>query len=93
MDTQNFGTASVILGAGREKKGDAIDFSAGILLRKTVGDEVRSGDVIAELYSQAEEKCAAARELLEQSVLYGDNPPPAQPLVYARVTADIVERC
>lgn len=93
MDTHNFGTASVILRAGREKKGDAIDFSAGILLRKTVGDEVRSGDVIAELYSQAEEKCAAARELLEQSVLYGDNPPPAQPLVYARVTADIVERC
>ena len=93
MDTYRFGEASVILGAGREKKEDAIDFSAGILLRKTVGDEVRAGDVVAELYSSAEEKCAAAVEFLEQSVLYGDNPPPARPLVYARVTADIVERC
>ena len=93
MDTRQIGVASVILGAGREKKEDKIDFSAGILLRKTVGDKVKTGDVVAELFSSTEGKCAGALALLERSVFYGDVPPPSQPLVYARVTADIVERC
>ena len=33
-DAEKIGTASVLLGAGREKKGDPIDYAAGIILHK-----------------------------------------------------------
>ena len=43
MDTEGIGVASVMLGAGRSKKEDTIDYSAGILLEKKYGDCVRAG--------------------------------------------------
>ena len=46
MDTEKFGMASVLLGAGRLTKEDSIDFSAGIVLQKKVGDYVNRGDVL-----------------------------------------------
>ena len=42
MDTEGIGVASVMLGAGRNKKEDTIDYSAGILLEKKYGDSVRA---------------------------------------------------
>ena len=40
------------LGAGRKKKTDKIDFDAGIILKKNVGDYVRKGDVLMNLYGK-----------------------------------------
>lgn len=39
-----------LLGAGRDKKTDSIDFGAGIILKAKVGTLVRRGDVVMELY-------------------------------------------
>ncbi|MDE6182739.1 MAG: pyrimidine-nucleoside phosphorylase, partial [Eubacteriales bacterium] len=47
MDTEGLGISSTILGAGRETKDSIIDFSAGIILEKKVGDFVKKGDIIA----------------------------------------------
>ncbi len=44
------GQASMLLGAGRARVDSTIDPAAGILFLKTVGDEVRAGDVIAEIH-------------------------------------------
>ena len=38
MDTESCGIASAMLGAGRETKDSQIDFAAGIILKKNVGD-------------------------------------------------------
>ena len=46
------GSTSMELGAGRKKKTDKIDFDAGIVLTKNVGDYVRKGDVIMRLYGK-----------------------------------------
>ena len=43
------GKASVALGAGRQKKGDKIDYGAGICLYVKVGSKVKRGDVICSL--------------------------------------------
>ena len=51
LHAQRIGEASMLLGAGRRKKEDAIDMGAGILLSAKVGDYVRQGDVIAELFT------------------------------------------
>ncbi len=48
--------ASVRLGAGREKADDMLDYGAGIVLKKTVGDAVQKGEVIAELGSGGRRK-------------------------------------
>lgn len=44
MDAQEIGEASVLLGAGREKKEDAIDYAAGIRLYKKTGDRWKKGN-------------------------------------------------
>ncbi|MBO6108865.1 MAG: pyrimidine-nucleoside phosphorylase [Eubacterium sp.] len=50
IDTYALGIASGRLGAGREKKDDIIDMSAGIILHKKIGDHVVPGESIATLY-------------------------------------------
>jgi thymidine phosphorylase len=47
IDTRAVGTAEMLTGAGRERKGDKIDYSAGI--HKKLNDYVEKGEVIAEL--------------------------------------------
>jgi len=49
MDAKAIGMCCVHLGAGRVKKGDAIDYSAGIILAKKTGDFVEKGDILATL--------------------------------------------
>ena len=51
MDAEAIGGAAVILGAGRSKKEDMIDYSAGILVGKKTGDAVKKGQVLATLYT------------------------------------------
>lgn len=51
MNTREIGMLSVSLGAGRVKKEDAVDPSAGIVLHKKIGDTVQKGKRIATLYT------------------------------------------
>lgn len=91
MDTEKCGIASVELGAGREKKEDPIDYSAGIVLRKKVGDFVRKGEVLASFYSSEESKCRTAEQTFTQALRIQDARPEQTALIYARVTAQGVE--
>jgi pyrimidine-nucleoside phosphorylase len=50
LDAETIGVASVHLGAGREKKGDAIDHRTGIVLHAKVGDRVTRGQPIADVH-------------------------------------------
>lgn len=45
------GRASMLLGAGRAQLGDKIDYTAGIIFKKSYGDYVRLGEEIATLQS------------------------------------------
>ena len=92
MNTEQCGIASVELGAGREKKEDSIDFSAGIILRKKIGDYVKTGDVIAEFYSSSIDKCLEAEKLFESAVTIRSTAPKEVPIIHARVTKDRVEK-
>lgn len=91
MDTEKCGISSVELGAGREKKNDSIDSSAGIVLLKKTGDRVQKGEPIARFYAADLEKCKAAEQLFEGAVTIGETAPAVMPLIYARVTAEGVE--
>src|SRR5688500_5846124 len=81
MDALLVGRAAVALGAGRDKKGDQVDLSAGILLHKKPGEPVASGEPILELRYNDAARLDAALHLVTQAVVIGDQPPPAAPLV------------
>ena len=61
------GKASVALGAGRAKKGDAVDPAAGILLHKKDGERVRAGEVTAEIFASDKEKLREGAELMKKA--------------------------
>lgn len=50
MNARNFGIASCMLGAGRLKKEDAVDHTAGITINKKTGDFVKSGETLAKIH-------------------------------------------
>ena len=82
MNAEEIGVASVILGAGREKKEDAIDFSAGIVLNKKSGDKVAKGDTIATLYTNNENSLNTAKEKFLSAIECSNEKPIEIPLIY-----------
>ena len=81
-DAEKIGLASVILGAGREKKGDPIDSSAGIVLKKKTGDRVEKGDTLEIFYTDDESKIEEAKREFFEAFTFGNKKPPAQKLIY-----------
>ena len=92
MNTESCGIASSMLGAGRETKESSIDFSAGIILHKKTGDHVEKGEVIATMYASKEELFKAADEKYRGAITISDEKAKDEPLIYARITKDKVEK-
>ncbi len=92
MNAEGCGIASSMLGAGRETKDSEIDYTAGIILKKKTGDSVKAGDVLAVLYTSDETLFDNAQQKYEQSVVIEEEPPKEEPLIYARVTPNGVEK-
>ena len=92
MNAEEIGETSVILGAGRETKDSDIDFSAGLVLHKKFGDAVKKGDSLVTLYTSKEASLKDAERLYREAVVIGDTQPVKEPLVYARVEKDKVEK-
>lgn len=63
IDAEKVGLASLLLGAGRMRKGEPVDPSAGIILNKKVGDFVKRGDPIAIFHFNKEGLFEEAKEL------------------------------
>lgn len=81
MDAQSCGVAASILGAGRERKEDAIDYGAGIRFRRKVGDLLQKGDVIATLYTNRPETFKDAEEIFRAGLKIAKIPPQKQPMI------------
>ncbi|MBQ1866895.1 MULTISPECIES: pyrimidine-nucleoside phosphorylase [Selenomonas] len=92
MNAEEIGETSVVLGAGRETKESDIDFSAGLVLHKKFGDAVKKGDSLVTLYTSKEESLKNAERMYREAVTIGDTQPEKEPLVYARVEKDKVEK-
>lgn len=81
-DAEKIGIASVILGAGREKKGDPIDPSAGIVLKKKTGDYVKKGEPLAVFYTDDEGKIEGAKQEFFDAFTFGNERTQPQKLIY-----------
>ena len=81
IDALLVGRTAVALGAGRDKKGDAVDPAAGILLHKKPGDAVTANEPVMELRFNDASRLDAALALASQAVVIGDQAQPQPPLV------------
>ncbi len=81
LDALLVGRTAVALGAGRDKKSDPVDLSAGVMLHKKPGDQVKAGDAIMDLHYNDAGRLQAAQPLAQQATVIGDKAPPAAPLV------------
>lgn len=64
MDSDEIGMAAMVLGAGREKKGDDIDLAVGIDLLKKTGDYAKEGEIIAKIYANDENRAQSSIQRL-----------------------------
>lgn len=85
MNTEEYGIASLLLGAGRNTKEDEIDYSAGIVLHKKTYDHVEKGDLIATLYTNKPEALLQAEKRLIDATAIDDEIHEHRPLVFKTI--------
>ncbi len=67
VDALGVGIAAWRLGAGRARKEDPVQASAGVFLHKTLGETVKKGDVIATLHTETPERMGRALDALAEA--------------------------
>ncbi len=76
LRAEALGVASNLLGAGRARVGDPVDHAVGIVMRVGVGDEVRAGELLAELHHRGGRGIGDAIALCGRAIAIADGPPP-----------------
>lgn len=86
LEALGIGVASWRLGAGRERKEDAVQFGAGIELHAQIGDKVNAGDPVMTLYTETPERFERAISLAEEAVGIQDQKPAERKLILGKVS-------
>ena len=81
-DAYKIAYACKILGAGRDKKTDPIDYSVGIFLNKKSGEEVKKGEILYTIYSNDPEKTKIAQKYCEEGIVISDSKPAHKDMIY-----------
>ncbi|MBZ5586580.1 MAG: thymidine phosphorylase [Acidobacteriia bacterium] len=81
IDAEDIGTASNMIGAGRDKKEDAIDPAVGIILEVKVGEKVDAGSVLCRLYYTKEDRVEEAAEMVEDAFRISGQKPEERELI------------
>lgn len=87
MNAERIGTAAQILGAGRATKEESIDPAVGLVMRKRLGDFVRTDEPLCVMYVNDETKLGAALDMFHSAFEYSDAKPEYRPMVYDVVRA------
>lgn len=82
LDAEKVGISSLIAGAGRETKDDTIDYGAGIILKKKMGDYINKGDIIATIYTSDESKISESENMLLSAYIVKDEKPRIEDIIY-----------
>jgi pyrimidine-nucleoside phosphorylase/thymidine phosphorylase len=82
VDAGIIGRVAGMLGAGRRRKEDSIDPTAGVLLRKKIGDIVRAGEEIASLLYSGSIEIESVVQFAQSAFTIGSDFPSIQPIVY-----------
>lgn len=72
LAADEIGTASMLLGGGRQKADDKLDYSVGIELHHKLGDTVKAGEPLLTIYSNRQE-IKDVEQLLDESIEVSDH--------------------
>ena len=81
IDTYQIGMLSLLLGAGRLKKEDIIDPMAGIIFYPQIGDNLKEGDIVAQLHSNRK-ITQADKDKLTNAITLSQTKPPKVKLIH-----------
>src|SRR3954454_17491480 len=81
IDAEGIGAASNMIGAGRDKKEDAIDPAVGIILEVKVGEKVDAGSVLCRLYYTREDRVEEGAERVEDAFRISGQKPDERNLI------------
>jgi pyrimidine-nucleoside phosphorylase len=82
FDAEGVGRSAMVLGAGREHVGDAIDPGAGLVLAVRIGDRVEEGGLLCTMYAAEEELLDAGEERFLHAVHFATGPVEAPQLFH-----------
>ena len=85
LDALSVGRSVLVLGGGRERKGEAIDHGVGVELLVKPGEPVAAGQPLLRVYHRRERGLARALELLAAGIRVSDTAPTPPPLILGRV--------
>jgi pyrimidine-nucleoside phosphorylase len=85
IHAREVGLTAMELGAGRTKKGDAVDHAVGIEILHNVGDPIAQGDVLAIIHARDETDAQTAADRLEDAHLIRSAPIDPLPLFYETI--------
>jgi thymidine phosphorylase len=75
LDARRIGHAGVLIGAGRAYKEQALDYGAGLVLERKLGDRVRRGETVAVLHASDAAKLKAGAAEYFAALEIGPRPP------------------
>jgi len=81
IDAHDIGSASNMIGAGRDRKEDAIDPAVGIILEVKAGEKVDAGSVLCRLYYTKEDHVEEAAEMVEDAFRISAQKPEERELI------------
>jgi pyrimidine-nucleoside phosphorylase len=88
INAQQVGLASVDLGAGREHKGDKIDYAVGLMVHVKVGDAVVRDEPLFTLYANDKERLQRAKERLANTIVLSSKPTAPLPAFYDTISSE-----
>lgn len=86
IHTNEVGMCSVLIGAGRLKKEDEIDYSAGLIMHKRLADEVKKGDLLCTWYVNDLSKLKEVQQKLENAIIISEERVKKEKLIYKVVS-------
>jgi len=87
LDALTVARASIVLGAGRERKGDPIDLAVGVRLGAKIGDRVSRGEPLAVLHANDESRLPEAERILRGGIQLSTTPARPPPVILERLGA------
>jgi pyrimidine-nucleoside phosphorylase len=87
LDALTVARASIVLGAGRERKGDPIDLAVGVRLGAKIGDRVSRGEPLAVLHANDESRLPEAERILRGGIQLSTTRVRPPPVILERLGA------
>lgn len=72
INNYEIGMAALELGAGRLQKDDIIDPKAGIIFHRKIGDRVKKGDIIADMFTDKKRNLEKAHRRIQSSIEFSN---------------------